>query len=240
MKKNITICSLLFVLCFLGDVHAAITQWWLQPTVCRLSPTDCYSAMGAGFDSEMWDRTSRCWGLKLICPDALLNESSRAPQPMGRNEIKNDKGKKINPDFDTDLLGTDGDCFGRRKTKKNGTLAIVNGNEVPVWCSGILDTPDEILPNGEITLNAQPTCDELATRNYIAVENGKCYGKYIDTTKHFIECGISTEPTRIIILNGAENTPKNDKVPFDQDAADDKFDEMYKTSQAQREKYFSK
>lgn len=60
MKTNIIICSLLFSLCSLGDTYAATTPWWMQPTVCRLDPTDCYTTMGMGFDSEMWDATSNC------------------------------------------------------------------------------------------------------------------------------------------------------------------------------------
>ncbi|MBO5662335.1 MAG: hypothetical protein J6S12_00535, partial [Alphaproteobacteria bacterium] len=75
----------------------AATPWWLQPTVCRLNPTDCYSAMGAGFESEMWDASANCWGLKLICPQALTKYST-TPVAMGRNDIK--KGTGINPDYD--------------------------------------------------------------------------------------------------------------------------------------------
>ena len=59
---------------------------------------------------------------KLICPDAL-NPAGDYPVTIGRNEIKSGTG--INSDFDTDVLN--GDCFGVRKTKDNGAMAMVNG-----------------------------------------------------------------------------------------------------------------
>ena len=237
MKKAIFKYSTASILCamFCGISHAATTPWWLQPTVCRLDPTDCYSAMGAGFDSEMWDATSNCWGLKLICPDALT-EYSREPVPMGRAEIA--RGTKINSDFDTDLMGTDGDCFGRRKTATGGTTASVNGKYVNVWCPGILERPDETLPHGEITYGTQPTCAKLAEYGYVGIENGHCYGKYFDTAKYFIECGSALEPTRLIVLNGADYTAPANGAPVDEAAAERLFDKMYSISQTQRSKYF--
>ena len=237
MKTNIIICTLLFALCSLGDTYAATTPWWMQPTVCRLDPTDCYTTMGMGFDSEMWDATSNCWGLKLICPDALV-AYSRDPVPMGRAEIARDGGKKIKVDFDTNLLGTNGDCFGRRKTSENGTVASVNGTNVYVWCPGILDKPDETLPNGEITYGTQPTCKSLAEYGYVGIENGRCYGKYFDNAKYFIECGTALMPTRLIVLNGANYTAPMNGAPIDMDAAERLFDKMYNVSQTQHAKYF--
>ena len=227
MKKAIFKYSTASILCamFCGISHAATTPWWLQPTVCRLDPTGCYSTMGAGFDSEMWDATSNCWGLKLICPDALL-DGSRTAQPMGRAEIARDGGKKISTDFNTDLLGPDGDCFGRRKTSENGTVASVGGTLVKVWCPGILDNPDETLTNGEITYGTQPTCSQLAENGYVGVENGRCYGKYFDSAQYYIECGNTLEPTRLIVLNGADYTASMNGAPADATAAEQLFDKM--------------
>lgn len=235
--KTIINCSLLFVIysLFTGNANAATTPWWLQPTVCRLDPTDCYSAMGAGFDSEMWDATSNCWGLKLICPDALTTGAS-SPEPMGRAEIA--RGTNINKDFDTELLAADGDCFGRRKTATGGTTASVNGKYVNVWCPGILDNPDETLTYGEITYGTQPTCAKLAENGYAGIENGRCWGKYFDTSKYFIECGASLEPTRLIVLNGADYTAPMNGAPVDMDAAERIFEKMYTTSQTQHAKYY--
>lgn len=240
MKKAIFKYSTASILCamFCGISHAATTPWWLQPTVCRLDPTGCYSTMGAGFDSEMWDATSNCWGLKLICPDALL-DGSRTAQPMGRAEIARDGGKKISTDFNTDLLGPDGDCFGRRKTSENGTVASVGGTLVKVWCPGILDNPDETLTNGEITYGTQPTCSQLAENGYVGVENGRCYGKYFDSAQYYIECGDTLEPTRLIVLNGADYTASMNGAPADATAAEQLFDKMYSVSQAQHAKYFT-
>lgn len=241
MKKAIFKYSTASILCamFCGISHAATTPWWLQPTVCRLDPTGCYPTMGAGFDSEMWDATSNCWGLKLICPDALL-DGSRTAQPMGRAEIARDGGKKISTDFNTDLLGPDGDCFGRRKTSENGTVASVGGTLVKVWCPGILDNPDETLTNGEITYGTQPTCSQLAENGYVGVENGRCYGKYFDSAQYYIECGNTLEPTRLIVLNGADYTASMNGAPTDATAAEQLFDKMYSVSQAQHAKYFTK
>ncbi len=240
MKKAIFKYSTASILCamFCGISHAATTPWWLQPTVCRLDPTGCYPTMGAGFDSEMWDATSNCWGLKLICPDALL-DGSRTAQPMGRAEIARDGGKKISTDFNTDLLGPDGDCFGRRKTSENGTVASVGGTLVKVWCPGILDNPDETLTNGEITYGTQPTCSQLAENGYVGVENGRCYGKYFDSAQYYIECGNTLEPTRLIVLNGADYTASMNGAPTDATAAEQLFDKMYSVSQAQHAKYFT-
>lgn len=233
MKKTLTIsCLALFATI---SAHGAATPWWLQPTVCRLDPTDCYSAMGAGFESEMWDATSNCWGLKLICPDALTKASDE-PVAMGRAEIS--RGNGIKSDFDTSLLSTSGDCFGRRKTAQGGATASVNGKYVNVWCNGILDNPDETLSNGEITYGTQPTCQELAANGYIGVENGRCYGKYYDTNKYYIECGSGSLPTRLIVLNNADYTASMNGAPVDETAAERLFNTMYSVSKTQKAKYF--
>ena len=238
MTKKFLNYSLLVTLCALSHVtsYAATTPWWMQPTVCRLDPTDCYPAMGAGFESEMWDSTSNCWGLKLICPDALTNGKS-TPVAMGRADI--DRGININPDFNTDLLSTEGECFGRRKTATGGTTASVNGKYVNVWCPGILNNADEILENGEITYGTQPTCSSLAEYGYVGIENGRCYGKYYDTNNYYIECGTAPLPTRLIVLNGADYTAPMNGAPVDDTDAKRKFDTMYSTSQKQKAKYFA-
>ncbi len=218
------------------SANGATTPWWLQPTVCRLDPTNCYPTMGIGFDSEMWDATSNCRGLKIICADAL--KTGTADTAMGLAEIA--RGTGILVDYDTNLLGANGDCFGRRKTAENGSMASVNGKYVNVWCSGILDDPDEFLPNGEITYGAQPTCNELAEYGYIGVENGRCYGKYYDPGLYYIDCdaGDGNLPGRIITLNGANYTTDNSNAPRTMDEANEIFDKMFKTSQTQKEKYF--
>lgn len=230
MKKLFLLSAL-----FLTFSANAATPWWLQPTVCRLNPTNCYTAMGAGFDSEMWDADAKCWGLKLICPDALVSPSAK-PVAMGRNEINN--GTNINPDYDTNILSLDGECFGRRKIGKNDAMVSVNGKYVNVYCPGILNKPDEFLENGEIMYNTQPTCSDLARHGYIAVKNNDCYGKYYDIADYFIECGTDLLPERIIVLNGADyNAPSHD-APTTMDAARQIFDKMYTTSKIQHDKYF--
>lgn len=227
--KKIFILSFLSAIC--TDAFAA-TQWWLQPTVCRLDPTKCYTSMGAGYDTEYWDATSGCWGMKLICGDALISPRDE-PTPVGRADISG--GTMVKSDFDPNVLN--GDCFGVRKTTSGGTMVLVNGKYVNVWCNGILDHVDENLPNGEITYGTQPTCDTLARDGYVAVVNNRCFGKYFDTEKYFIECGADITPSRLIILNGADANGTS-TAPVDQAAADRIFDTMYQRSQEQHKKYF--
>lgn len=230
MKKFIYLLPFAIV----GIANAA-TPWWQQPTVCRLDPTRCYPTMGTGFDSGMWDATANCWGLKLICPQALTGKHV-APEPVGRGDIT--AGKGINSDFDVSVL--DGDCFGARKTRANGTEVLVNGTYVNVWCNGILNRPDEQVGAGEITYGTQPTCASLAADGYVAVLNNRCYGKRFDTAEYFIECtGSSITPSRLIILNGADYNTGGANVPTSIQDANKIFDQMYKTSQEQHGKYFT-
>lgn len=233
MKKTLTfsaLCSVIF-----GVAQAASIPWWEQPTVCKLDPTDCYPTMGIGYDRELWDSDTGCWGMKMICPEALVSSESM-PVAMSRNAIS--KGTNINKDFDTDVLN--GDCFGVRKTNGNGAMASVNGEYVRVWCNGILDDVDEYLENGEITYGAQPTCEDLAKYGYVATVNDKCYGKYYDMSKYYIECeGTDIMPKRIIVLNGADyNTNLSSSAPADASAASKIFDSMESISESQRKIYF--
>lgn len=219
----------------IGAANCAVTPWWEQPTICRLSPSNCYAGkLGAGYDAGMWDAGANCWGMKFICPDALTTGDTQ-PVAMGRNEIAG--GANVKRDFDTDTLN--GDCFGVRRTTANGTMASVDGTYVNVWCSGILENADEQLPNGEITLGAQPTCDALAENGYAGVLNGKCYGKYYNMNEYMIECdGSSITPTRLILLNGADYNAPSGETPADKSAADAKFNQMQAVSKTQRAKYF--
>lgn len=231
--KKILIASFLSVIGI--NFAFGATPWWEQPTVCKLNPSDCYSGMGAGFDSEMWDATAGCWGMKYICSNALTQPGAKAVL-MGREEIKRGNGIKV--DFDTDLLSSDDECFGRRKTTNDGTMASVNGQYVNVWCNGILNNPTETLENGEITYGPQPTCSILAQDGYVGVENGRCYGKYFDPGKYIIECGSALLPKRLIVLNGADyNAPTNVKTESD---AERLFNTMYSNSKTQKSKYFKK
>lgn len=224
-----------FISLLVASNSFAATPWWQQPTVCKLNPTDCYTSMGTGYDSELWDTTSSCWGMKLICPEALKAEEYQ-PVPMGKAEIA--KGTGIKQDFNTNILN--GDCFGVRKTTSDGAMASVDGEYVKVWCNGILNNPDEFLENGEITYGAQPTCSDLAEYGYVGVVNNNCYGKFYDTSKYFIECeGDKLLPNRIIVLNGADYNISS-AGPADENSAKKKFDEMESISETQRNKYFKK
>ena len=150
------------------------------------------------------------------------------------------KVMEIKADFDTDELN--GDCFGVRRTTSNGAMASVGDEYVPVWCNTVPLYADEIeqLPNGKIvTSGAQPTCAELALDGYVAIQVGKCYGKYYDPYKYYIQCGTGDLlPERIIVLNGADYTMPSGDAPVDIDAANDIFDKMESVSQTQRSKYF--
>ncbi len=217
-----------------GATNAATIPWWEQPTICRLSPANCYTGMGAGFDSGMWDAGANCWGLKFICPEATTDTTDRQPILMGRNEIA--AGKGISPDFDTSILNDD--CFGVRKTIDNGTRASVGGKYVNVWCNGVLDNADENLPNGEISLTSQPTCNQLAQNEYVATLNGKCYGKRYNSNDYVIECGANLLPTRLIVLNGADYSTSATNTPKSESDANAIFDKMESVSKTQRAKYY--
>lgn len=210
------------------------TKWWMHDTVCRLDPTTCYVGMGTGYDASMWDADAECRGVKLVC-GAALQPAKDEPEAIGRNDIRNGRG--INSDFDVTLLN--GDCFGRRKTTAGGSQASVNDKFVNVWCSGILDTVDEVVPNGEITYGTQPTCQELADNGYIGVLNGKCYGKSFNTSEYYIDCsGGKLLPSQIIVLNGADYNENASGIILDSKTAAAKFEKMYSVSKTQHEKYF--
>ena len=213
--KRIFLISLLFV----ATNVVAATPWWEQQTICRLNPANCYTTMGTGYESGMWDAGSNCWGLKLICGDALTNTSN--PTPVGKADIA--RGTNISTDYDISVLN--GDCFGVRKTTPDGSMTSVNGSFVRVWCSGILDNVDETIENGEITYGTQPTCQTLADDGYVAVQNGQCYGRYYDPSQYFIQCAGET-PT-LIVLNGANYETGNSSYPQTQEDADTLFNQMY-------------
>lgn len=236
MKKNMifTILSIVYL-----TATADAADWWNQPTVCKYNPTKCYTTMGAGFEPEMWDATASCWGMKYICPNALKTPSQK-PELVGIKNIEN----MINSDFAPDELGESGDCFGKRHSKitKENVSVMVNGKFVNLYCHGILNKPDETLADGEIIYNhdEQPTCESLKTDGYIAVKNGKCVGKYIDESKYYIQCGKGLQPERIVLLNGAEITPKNTGDITTQKYADNVFNTMYSASKKQKTQYFKK
>lgn len=248
MKKLFT-ASLISAICSFGiasDVLAAISKpatsvpWWLQPTVCKPNTASCYSNMGAGFDSGMWDATSNCWGLKMVCSDATTNTSDTEPVAMGKTTVASGIG--INSDFDTNVLN--GDCFGARKTVSNGSSVSIDGDFVNVWCSGVLDNPTEIVPNGEIKTGVQPTCKELAANGWVGVLNQRCYGKYFDPSKYYIECeGTNLLPKRIIILNGSDKvigsgSAPSANYPTDTSAAATLFDKMQGVSAGKKSQHF--
>lgn len=232
--KKLFLASLFSTIVIPATFAATTTPWWLQPTVCRISTTNCYTSMGAGYDPEEWDTTSNCRGKKLICPEALTTGATE-PTLMDKADISS--GRNISTDFDVSVLA-DG-CFGARKTSANGTLASINGQYVNVWCRGILDNADETVSTGEIATANQPTCARLAEDGYAAVLNGKCYGKYYNPAEYYIECGSGLIPTRLIVLNGADiNAGPSSGTPTTMSDAAQRFETMLSTSQAQHAKYF--
>lgn len=233
MKKT----YLFSILSIIGmcNTATAFTPWWEQPTVCRLDPSRCYPTMGAGFDTELWDSDAKCWGQKIICADALT--SGNEDRPIKKQDTTN--SNYVSSDFDINTLSADGDCYGQRKTRNDGTETMVNGKYVQVWCHGILDNADETLPNGEVTFGTQPTCKTLAEYGYVAVENGRCYGKYFNPTQYHIDCGDkTTTPSRLIILNGADINAPMGNAPATMADANTRFEEMYKTSKEKKSSVF--
>lgn len=211
--------------------------WWRQPTVCRIDMTKCYPSMGVGYDPEYWDVNAKCRGMKYICGQALKNGDEMTPVLMGRGEIE--RGDNIKTDFDTDLLN--GDCFGARRISADGMQAFVNGKYVNIWCAGVLGNVDDIeyVANGEITAGTQPSCTQLRRDGYIAIPNGKCYGREYNDSEYFVECnnGTDSEPSRLIVLNGADYMAGGD-APANKGAANTLFNEMEKMAENQRKIYY--
>lgn len=226
---------LAFLLCITAVPNVFAANWWEHDKVCRISTSTCYPSMGIGYDAEMWDVSGSCYGMKIVCPEALTT-GDKDPTLLSKAEIS--RGDKISKDFDVNTLSTDG-CFGTRKTSASGALVFISGNWENVWCRGILNHVDEVVDTGEITLGAQPTCDSLAANGYVAVLNGKCYGKFYNPSEYYIECGNTVEPSRLIILNGADYTATASAgTPEKMSDANTKFKSMYDVSKTQREKYF--
>lgn len=239
MNKKLFFTSLFGIIIANTVIAATLTPWWEQPTVCRISTTNCYATMGVGYDREFWDTGSNCRGMKLICPDALVNGSTE-PQPIGKKSLNDPKIIKIN-DFDTNILA-DG-CFGARKTSAGGAMAQINGKPVNVWCRGILSSldiePYDTVTTGEITLS-NPTCKQLANEGYAAVINNKCYGKYYNPNEYYLDCGSELLPT-LVILNGADyQVSASAGAPKNLDDANAIFKQMLETSQEKYKQHFEK
>ena len=226
------------------SANAAI-NWWEQPTVCKINPTNCYSNMTTGYSIDIgnpktWDATGNCWGLKIVCANALTNGATENTT-MPRAEIS--QQKNINRDFDTDILSSFDECFGVRKTNVDGSRASVDGEYVNVWCNAALSNTNRTIEetkNGYvITSGEQPTCKSLARDEYVAVldnQNG-CYGKYFSSTEYYIDCGTNQIPDRLIVLNGADYSESSNVPALTPKSADNLFEQMFKTSEQQRNKY---
>ena len=235
MKKQFAIFLIGCNAC--GAAFGVTVDWWNHDTICQVNDTRCYASTTAGVDFSFetgWDLTGNCRGKKYICAAALSNGGSDAVA-MGRYDIL--AGTGINSDFDTDTYVSAENCYGARKTIKNGSMASVNGEYVQVWCNGILSNPTDTVANGEITTSAAPTCSELADMNYVATLNGNCYGKRYDPNKYAIDCNGET-PT-IIVLNGAQYNP-NGQGSVTSSMASTRFSAMQTTAATQRAIYFPK
>ncbi|MDR0803625.1 MAG: hypothetical protein LBO08_00850 [Rickettsiales bacterium] len=222
--------SLLIALCTHGVQGAS---WWDQETICKINPAQCYVSMGAGFNNQLWDSIGKCWGMKLICPDALVAASG---QPIALEKRKIETNTGIREDYDTGILGDDGDCFGARKTSGGG-YATVNGSQVKIWCDGILSNATESVSGGEITTGVQPTCAALAADGYVSVLNGGCWGKSYPASQYYIECGAGETPLRIIALNGTNDYGATGTA-MTPDAAQNLMQTMFETSQVKRKERF--
>jgi len=240
----------------ISAVAATTTPWWEQPTICQLNPTKCYTSMGVGFDAGLWDATSNCWGMKLICAEAL----STIGDPVPKSKTQLAAGTGINSDFDINAFSMDGSCYGARKVSSSGSTATVNGNQVKVYCPGVLsdaginDKYIQSVANGEISTGPQPNCTQLASNGWVAVLNGNCYGKKYDLNDYYIDCNCSLcappstsdLPNRIINIRAASGSfisgtgiPATTASPATQAAANTIFDTMASTSAARKASKFN-
>jgi hypothetical protein len=234
------ICTFHFTL-FTFFIGAADAAWWDMPTICKINPSNCYSSMGNGFDSGMWDASANCWGLKLVCADALINSGGSDPVAMSKSDIAANRG--IGTDFDTSVL-VDGECFGARKTTSGGSKAQVAGKYENVWCSGVISDYDQEVAGGVIKTGPQPLCKDLAPDGIVAVLNGNCYGKSYNPNEYYIECAGNDElPKRLVVLAGARDpiidtiAPSNMSPATDSDAKN-LFDTMQSVSAAKKAEHF--
>lgn len=230
--KKIT-CSFLAIILGCGGALGATTPWWERETICRLNGTNCYGDETNGIATYVYDdSTIGCWGRKIICPGVLsdhayFDNNEGVPLDIIINYTK--------PDFDTNIYVPSGQCWGARRSIQNGTMVLVDGSYVPVWCPGVLDSVHETLPNGEINLRTQPTCEELARNNYAKILNGLCYGKWYDPARFAVQC--NGETSTLVILNGADYN-RNSTRGLTPSSADSTFDNLRRSSETQRNKYF--
>ena len=234
MKKAFLLSFLLIP--FMGSSQAAL-NWWEQPTVCRANPSKCYATMGAGYDTEEWDKDADCRGKKIIC-GAALKPTSDDNWALSKTDIRKMNG--INPDFNIDILN--GDCFGARRTISNGLQAIYNDEAIDVYCPDILETIydykyiENVETGSILTRATQPTCKDLAEYGYARVKNSRCYGKRYSESEYYIDCSRGTNSdARLIILNGADYSAPMGNNPRTMTEASETFDEMIELAQKLRQ-----
>ena len=233
MKRFIVSC--LALLAFGTVLHPAAANWWEMQSICKPDNTTCYkSPMGRGFEVGFWDTGAGCWGMKLVCGEALI-EPQFDSEPKSKSDLAGNVG--ISTDFDTNVLF--GGCFGARKITGGGSMTLINGQEVKIWCPGILESPDAVdLPNGEAQPNPQPDCEFLADREYVDILNGKCWGKKFPRPEYTIVC--ENGFARLFIMNGAQEiTPiRSSSIPATQSAANAIFDDIQRAASERRSKHF--
>ncbi len=234
--------KLLVLLSFFVAASANAADWWAMDTICRPDPDKCYTSMGVGFDAALWDTSAGCWGMKMVCGDSLVGATDDMV-PYSKSQISS--GLNKNADFDFELLNSTSRCWGARKTKDNGSKAMVGGAWVNVFCSGVLSGADQRVANGEIMLSQQPTCSELAQDGWVvALNTNKCFGKKYAYPDYFIECGTSNDlPSRIIVLGGARNFATGGTgsgAPATVSAATNILNQMYTVSRQKHVEKFGK
>ncbi len=243
--KHTFILSLAVAMLTYG-AHGATSaiDWWMRPTICQVNKTNCYKTMGTGYNADAWDYSASCRGQKIICADALLDDSN-GDTPMERADIA--RGDKIRSEFDINKLN--GKCFGARKLTADGTMAAITGGKYTfMWCPGAVENiaTTQIIDGKHIIVDErdQPTCSDLAYNGWVAQLNkkGKCYGVQYNPDDYHIDCGkTGLLPRRIVKLNGAYFMDKIDGGNFaDKDKSDIEktFDKMQAAAQERHAKYF--
>ena len=200
--KRLLALSLVFGM-FAFSAHAI--NWWNRPTICQPVYDTCAPMGTPGWEMQFWDVAASCWGVKMVCGDALVGQiAHEVPFPSNSQ-------MQVQIGFDITEFDAERGCFGVRAGGTEPDTVNCPGGDVRIWCPGILGDLGFFSASrgaGEYSCLARPTCADLASVGVVAIRNNNCWGVRYVYPEFFIECvGDSELPRRIIRLNGADWRP---------------------------------